>query len=43
VTVALAIIARSGLTVPPAESERADVIEAEQRQADAANMLTMLT
>jgi hypothetical protein len=31
------------LTVPPAGSERADVIEAEQRQADFAAMLSMMT
>ena len=43
VTAALAIIGRSGLTVPPAGSERADVIEAEQRQADVAAMLSMMT
>ncbi len=42
VTVALAIVARAGLTVPPSGSERADVIEAEQRQADFAATLFSL-
>jgi hypothetical protein len=42
VTVALAIIARSGLTVPPAGSDRADVIEAEQRKEGFAAALDIL-